>query len=27
MDALISKVDEFDTFIDERAGVLRGLQG
>jgi hypothetical protein len=27
MDTLISKVDEFDTFIDERAGVLRGLQG
>jgi hypothetical protein len=27
MDALISKVGEFDTFIDERAGILRGLQG
>ena len=27
MDALISKVDDFDRFIDERAGVLRGLQG
>jgi len=27
MDALISKVDEFDRFIDDRANVLRGLQG
>jgi hypothetical protein len=27
MDALVSKVDEFDRFIDERAGILRGLQG
>jgi hypothetical protein len=27
MDALISKVDEFDRFIDERANILRGLQG
>jgi hypothetical protein len=27
MDALVSKVDEFDKFIDERVGVLRGLQG
>jgi len=27
MDALISEVGEFDTFIDERAGILRGLQG
>jgi hypothetical protein len=27
MDAVISKVDEFDRFIDDRANVLRGLQG
>jgi hypothetical protein len=27
MDALISKVDEFDRLIDERVSVLRGLEG
>jgi hypothetical protein len=27
IDALIAKVDELDTFIDERSNVLRGLQG
>jgi hypothetical protein len=27
MDALIAKVDELDRFVDERAGILRGLTG
>lgn len=27
MDALISKVDEFDRLIDDRVGVLRGIEG
>jgi hypothetical protein len=27
MDALVSKVEEFDSFIDERTTILRGLEG
>ena len=27
MDALISKVEELDRFVDERSSILRGLEG